>query len=341
MCNLGSTLLTLIFARPETLILLWCDEPVIKDAHESGDDNTTPEEVQPEEKHDLQSYSLVQDRQKRNVRAPQRFRHEDLVAYAFTIAEDIEVQEPFTYGEAIGSPESKQWSLAMNEKMESLYKNNTWELVKPSKGFTQREGVDFNEVFSPVVKHSSICVLLAMVALHDMELQQLDVKTTFLHEIDKLKAQLKSEFEMKDLGAAKKILGMEIIRDRRKGRFVPLVAHFKLSSTLSPDTEEEMDYISRVPYASAVGSIMYAMVCTRHDIAQAVSVVSRYMDCPGKAYWEAVQWILRSFGSKKVFDRGEESHGIPGLVNLFGIESPGLTSSMAIAEHVASRLLKV
>lgn len=39
--------------------------------------------------------------------------------------------------------------------------------------------------------------------------------------------------------------------------------------------------------------------------------------------------------------QGEESHGIPGLVNLFGIESPGLTSSMAIAEHVASKLLKV
>ncbi|GKB10607.1 retrovirus-related pol polyprotein from transposon TNT 1-94 [Tanacetum coccineum] len=157
------------------------DEPVIKDAHESGDDNITPEEVQPEEKHVLQSYSLVRDRQKRNVRAPQRFRHEDLVAYAFTLAEDIEVQKPFTYGEAIGSLESKQWSLAMNEKMESLYKNNTWELVKPPKGFTQREGVDFNEVFSLVVKHSSICVLLATVALHDMELQQLDVKTAFLH----------------------------------------------------------------------------------------------------------------------------------------------------------------
>ena len=50
-----------------------------------------------------------------------------------------------------------------------------------AKGYTQKEGVDFNEVFSPVVKHSSIRVLLVMVALFDLELKQLDVKTTFLH----------------------------------------------------------------------------------------------------------------------------------------------------------------
>jgi hypothetical protein len=41
--------------------------------------------------------------------------------------------------------------------------------------------MDFNEIFSPVVKHSSIRVLLSMVALFDLDLEQLDVKTTFLH----------------------------------------------------------------------------------------------------------------------------------------------------------------
>jgi hypothetical protein len=44
-----------------------------------------------------------------------------------------------------------------------------------------REGVDFNEVFSPVVKYSSIHMLLAMVALFDLEHEQFDLKTTFLH----------------------------------------------------------------------------------------------------------------------------------------------------------------
>ncbi|XP_075088088.1 secreted RxLR effector protein 161-like [Nicotiana tabacum] len=51
--------------------------------------------------------------------------------------------------------------------------------------------------------------------------------------------------------------------------------------------------MSSVPYSSVVGSIMYAMVCTRPDISHAVSVVSRYMACPGKEYWQAVKWILR------------------------------------------------
>ena len=54
-----------------------------------------------------------------------------------------------------------------------------------------------------------------------------------------------------------------------------------------------MDHMSKVPYASAIGSLMYAIVCTRLDIAHAIGVVSRYMSRPGKQYWEAVKWILR------------------------------------------------
>lgn len=73
----------------------------------------------------------------------------------------------------------------------------------------------------------------------------------------------------------------------------PLGAHFSLSAALSPSTDEDRDYMSHVPYASAVGSIMYAMVCTRPDISHAVSVVSRYMANPGKEHWQAVKWIFR------------------------------------------------
>lgn len=50
-----------------------------------------------------------------------------------------------------------------------------------AKGYSQVPGVDFNDVFSPVVKHCSIRVLLALVAMFDLELEQLDVKTAFLH----------------------------------------------------------------------------------------------------------------------------------------------------------------
>ena len=51
--------------------------------------------------------------------------------------------------------------------------------------------------------------------------------------------------------------------------------------------------MSRVPYASTVGSLMFTMICTRPDIEQAVGAVSRYMANPGGEYWIAVKRILR------------------------------------------------
>ena len=51
--------------------------------------------------------------------------------------------------------------------------------------------------------------------------------------------------------------------------------------------------MSKVPYSNAVGSLMYAMVCTRPDISHAVGTVSRYMHNPGKEHWQAMKWILR------------------------------------------------
>ncbi|KAH0696154.1 hypothetical protein KY290_013526 [Solanum tuberosum] len=54
-----------------------------------------------------------------------------------------------------------------------------------------------------------------------------------------------------------------------------------------------VEHMSKVPYASAVDSIMYAMVCTHPIIAQSVSVVKRYMENPRKRHWEVAKWILR------------------------------------------------
>ncbi|CAA0836354.1 Uncharacterized mitochondrial protein AtMg00810 [Striga hermonthica] len=73
----------------------------------------------------------------------------------------------------------------------------------------------------------------------------------------------------------------------------PLANHFKLSKQSCPTSQEEKEAMAGVPYSSAVGSLMYAMVCTRPDIAHAVGVVSRYLSNPGKNHWEAVKWILR------------------------------------------------
>eukprot|EP00253_Pinus_taeda_P003501 PITA_03501 len=286
----------------------------------------------------------------------------------------------------------------MKEEMDSLVHNKTWDLVRlPAgkttlqnkwdyklkeeyggrkryksrlvvKGFTRKKGIDFDGIFSPVVKMTSIRTILSLVAAEDLNHEQLDVKTPFLHgdldeeiymqqpqgyevkgkeklvcslkkslyglkqaprqwylkligsnmqEINVLKRKLVNSFAMKDLGAEKKILGMRITTDRKNHKLtlsqseyiekvlkrfnmqnekpvsIPLASHFKLSKEACPKTQEELAHMSKFPHASAVGSLMYVMVCTRPDIAHAVGVVSRYMKNPGKEHWMAVNWILR------------------------------------------------
>ena len=69
-----------------------------------------------------------------------------------------------------------------------------------------------------------------------------------------------------------------------KGLSTPLASHLKLSKTLCPQTKAKEEQIVRIPYTSAVGSVMYVMVCLRPDIAHMVILVSRYMSNPGKGH---------------------------------------------------------
>ena len=66
-----------------------------------------------------------------------------------------------------------------------------------------------------------------------------------------------------------------------------------LSSSQCPTSPSEMEEMSRVPYQSAIGSLMYAMVCTRPDIAQALGVLSRYVSNLGRAHWDALKRVFR------------------------------------------------
>lgn len=289
--------------------------------------------------------------------------------------------EPENYQEVMSSDDKNLWLEAMKEEMDSLIKNDTYELVKPPKGkkilkkrwvfknkkdgekivkrkarlvvkgCNQKKGIDFDEIFSPVVKMTSIRTVLGLAASLDLELEQLDVKTVFLHGdlyeeiymeqpegfvvkgkeklvcklkkslyglkqaprqwykkfdsfitsngykrtsadpcvyfrkfpggnfiilllyvddmlivgqdadmIQSLKENLSKSFDMKNLGTAKQILGMEIARDRKAGKLwlsqekyiervlerfnmkhakpvnTPLATHFKLSKRACPTT---------------------------------------------------------------------------------------------------------
>ena len=69
----------------------------------------------------------------------------------------------------------------------------------------------------------------------------------------------------------------------------PLAKHFKFSTTQSPSTNEEKNEMSSIPYSSAVGSLMYAMICTRPYIAHVVGTVSIFLSNPAKEHWGAVK----------------------------------------------------
>ncbi|GJX28420.1 retrovirus-related pol polyprotein from transposon TNT 1-94 [Tanacetum coccineum] len=272
------------------------------------------------------------NRERRRPRWHPDYVMESNVAYCLLTEEG----EPSSLQEALNNSDASFWKKAMQEEIEALYKNKTWELVPlPGgrksignkwvykikkngddhveryrarlvvKGYAQKEGIDFNKKISPLVRMTTIRVVVAMCATYDLHLEQLDVKTAFLHEnleeeiymlqpegfkqkgkenlvcrlnkslyglkqapmcwykrfdsfirslgynrlhadlctyfkrfgnndfiilllyvddmlvagpnkdrINKLKAQLAREFEMKDLGTANKILGMQIHRDR-------------------------------------------------------------------------------------------------------------------------------
>ena len=136
-------------------------------------------------------------------------------------------------------------------------------------------------------------------------------------EVNKLKVLLSREFDMKDLGAANKIIGMEIRRNKdtkrlwlsqadyvkkvlerfsmenAKSMSTPLANHFHLFASQCSKIVEEIENMTKVSYASAVGCLMYAMICTRPYLTHVVSMVSKYMANLGRQYWDTIKWIFR------------------------------------------------
>eukprot|EP00253_Pinus_taeda_P011518 PITA_11518 len=112
----------------------------------------------------------------------------------------------------------------------------------------------------------------------------MDVKKTFLH------GDLEEEIYMKQPAGfavkGKKELDSKPVK-------VPIPIGVRLSTEQCPKTQEEEEEMSHVPYASAVGILMYAMVCTRPDISHAVGVLSKFISKPGKEHWTIVKRVFK------------------------------------------------
>ena len=347
--------------------------------------------------------------------------------------------DPISFNQAVSSDRSNLWYAAMEEELHSMHKNDVWTLVPNdqlvtkvigckwvykakrdsqgqidkhnarlvAKGFTQREGFDYNETFSPVSTKDSMRVILALTTHFDLELHQMDVKTAFLNgdleediymaqppgffergkeslvcklnksiyglkqasrqwnrKFDQVmtaagfqenkmdecvylkvsdsrfiflvlyvddimlassdvsllhatKRMLTENFDVKDLGEAQFVLGIEIIRDRNRivlglsqkqyidrvirrynmekcsSREMPIGKGDKMSADQSPKNELEKEIMKDKSYASLVGSLMYAQVCTRPDLAFAVSVLGRFQSNPSTPHWIAAKKVLK------------------------------------------------
>jgi hypothetical protein len=135
--------------------------------------------------------------------------------------------------------------------------------------------------------------------------------------LNSVKEYLNNIFSMKDMGKVAYVLGIKICRDRsrhllalsqstyldtvlkrfrmensKKGN-LPVIKGVTLSVTQCPAKETEKREMSDIPYASAIGFIMYAMQSTRTDVALALSMTSHYQSNPGMSYWSAVRTILK------------------------------------------------
>ncbi|KAL0323637.1 UNVERIFIED_CONTAM: Retrovirus-related Pol polyprotein from transposon TNT 1-94 [Sesamum angustifolium] len=221
-----------------------------------------------------------------------------------------------------------------------------------AKRYSQQKGIDYDDIFPSVVRHTSIRAVLALVASWDLHLEQIDVNTMFLHgdleeqiymeqpdgftqpghdhlnldggssiflllyvddmlivaksmyDVLALKALLSQEFDMKDLGAATKILGMEIHRDRgSRKRWL-----------------SQRGFVEKV-LDNAVGYLMYAMVCTRPDLAHAVSQVCKYMSKPVQSI-VALSTIETEYMA--VAEAAKEALWLSGLSKELGVEQCGV-----------------
>ncbi|GJV60188.1 retrotransposon protein, putative, ty1-copia subclass [Tanacetum coccineum] len=205
-----------------------------------------------------------------------------------------DLDEPPNYKAALAYPESDKWLEAMNTKMQSMKDNQVWYLVDlPSngqtvgckwlfkkktdmdgnvhtfkarlvaKGFTQTNRVDYGETFSPIADIRAIRILLAIAAFYDYEIWQMDVKIAFLNghlNEDIYMVQLEGFVDPKHPNKSaylEKILKKFRMKNSKTG-YTPMMEKPDYRKSQGAKTPTEVQRIQRDPYASAIGSIMYA-----------------------------------------------------------------------------------
>nr|GEX44314.1 hypothetical protein [Tanacetum cinerariifolium] len=194
-----------------------------------------------------------------------------------------DLNEPPNYKAALADPKSDKWLEAMNIKMQSMVdlpsngrtvgckwlvnkKTNmdgnvhTFKARLVAKGFTQTNRVGYGETFPPVADIKAIRILLAIATFYDYE-----------------------KFRM----------------EKSKKGYTPMMKKPYYRELQGAKTPTKVQHMRRVPYASAVGSIMYAVRCTRPDVAFVQILCSRFQQIPGDINWTVVKTILKYLRNTK------------------------------------------
>jgi Reverse transcriptase (RNA-dependent DNA polymerase)/gag-polypeptide of LTR copia-type/GAG-pre-integrase domain/Integrase core domain len=355
------------------------------------------------------------------------------------------IYEPNTYNQAMKSPDAELWRKAAEEEINSLNANGTWDIVPlppdrkaigskwvfkvkrnadgsverykarvVAKGFSQRPGVDYTEVFSPTFRMASIRTIIALAARHDYHLHSIDISSAFLNgdleediymiqppgfvqfgpeyvcklkkslyglkqsarqwnkklhstlttlgykrlesdrsiyvyvkdgmlviipvfidditlasnskdKIDTTIKELEGHFKLRNLGPTSWLLGMKITRDlsnhsislSQQQYITDILKEYgfadcnPISTPMDPGltlqktqslSDEDKEFMSKVPYLSAVGSLTYLAQCTRPDIAFAVGTLAKYNSNPSPIHWKAVKHVFRYLQGTKDYE---------------------------------------
>nr|GEY37460.1 zinc finger, CCHC-type [Tanacetum cinerariifolium] len=290
-----------------------------------------------------------------NVQEPQMDDHTDDVQNEIPEPQKVKrvwkakSYDPRTYNEAMQSRDDAFWKEVIDDEIGSIMENNTWVLsdLPPSckplgckwifkrkmkvdgiidkfkaqlviQGFRQKEGIDYFDTYAPVARITTIRLLLALAAIHNLVIHQMDAETAFLNgdldeevymkqpegfvmPVDKTKKFLSSRFSMKDMGEADVILDCSLVS-------TPMdpVEKLKLNTGKPVDQFE---------YSRVIGYLMYAMTSTRSDIAYDVGRLSRFTSNPSRQHWKAITRVFKYLRGIK--DYGLSYVGYPSVLESY------------------------
>ncbi|GMF41455.1 unnamed protein product [Phytophthora fragariaefolia] len=271
--------------------------------------------------------------------------------HQYVLLASWQVAEPRTYREALRSDHAPEWRHAAQAECQCLIDNDTGKLAPQPRGrsvlgclwvfvvkydanghidrfkarliitgFLQRYGIDYDEIFSPVIRMEVLRLLLTIPALLDYEIHQIDVKNAFLNGFIDIEIYMRQPEGFEVPGNENFVCNL--VKSLYGLKQAPRVC-VRLSKDMCARTESDKEEMHNIPYREAVGSFMYLVMGTRPDLTYFIQEVSHFLDNPGKQHWKDMQRGLRYLNGTREYgillggERNTNANTIGSLVNAY------------------------